>query len=737
MGQQNSIEYARTCYDLGYFHLLSSKHNGSIQYYQEGIDLWERNNFERNEEYIQALYNLVLSLQVNQKYDSVENLLLKAEKIAVGFVTGNESLYPGILAMLAELQRKKGDYAAAEKTYGRYHDYYTAGENSNPAVWLNYYLGLGLVYEGLGKWADADDVYLQYNKATIELINESFKYVTVSSEKQVALSFVGFKYNQDFFYSYCQKRGEYNAKLIGQMYNNELLVKGLVMRTLQRKMLQIYNSGDQKLINDFEEWIDVRQKLAKLSLLPMGDRKESVAGLESKIGQLETRIHATLLGSDFSKESIKLNWQDVQQELLPDEAAIEFLQFQEFDIISQKWTDRVLYGALIIKAGNEHPQFVNLFDRDEFQQFLDDTREPSPFDQVRRMYTWLPGQYGGQYKGDTLYRLVWEPIESHLEGVKKIYYSPAGLLHKISFNAVPIAENKTLIGKYNLHQLSSTGLLTEGKSSFFFSKEDQALLFGGIVYDLESAILANNTKDEKGKSRIFIRDRSFDWTRSGDIGGSWPYLKGSLKEVQQINVLLNSNGRLSQVITNENAIEERFKEVSKSHPQIIHIATHGFFFPSQKEKKKERMVGLQNNDQVDSEEAFKRSGLLFAGANNTWLGKYLPDGNEDGVLTSYEISKLNLRKTKLVVLSACETGLGDLGGGEGVYGLQRAFKLAGVDNIIMSLWQIPDIQTAELMNLFYSEWVGGKELREAFHTAQQLMSEKYEPYFWGAFVLLE
>jgi len=111
--------------------------------------------------------------------------------------------------------------------------------------------------------------------------------------------------------------------------------------------------------------------------------------------------------------------------------------------------------------------------------------------------------------------------------------------------------------------------------------------------------------------------------------------------------------------------------------------------------------------------------------------------NNNGVLTSHEISKLNLRKTKLVVLSACETGLGDLGGGEGVYGLQRAFKLAGVDNIIMSLWQIPDIQTAELMNVFYSEWVGGKELREAFHTAQQLMSEKYEPYFWGAFVLLE
>jgi len=594
------------------------------------------------------------------------------------------------------------------------------------------------VYEKLGKWQEADKVYLQYNMATIDLVNESFKYATLASEKQVALNFVGFKYNQDFFYSYCLKRQGHNPELIDQMYNTELLVKGLVIRTLQKKTQRIQNSGDPQLINDFERWLTVRQKLAKLTLLPVSDRRENVADLEMEIARLETGIHAKLLDDGFGEDSIKLDWQDVQQKLSANEAAIEFLQFQEFDIVNQEWTGSIRYGALIIRPEFKHPRFIKLFAQKEFQQFLDDTREPSPFDQVRRMYTWLPGKYEGKFKGDVLYNLVWKSIDSHLEGVEKIYYSPAGILNKISFNAIPLAENKTLINKYDLHLLSTTGLLSQQRSPVYFSKENQALLLGGIVYDLEAKTTdlgAGEVKDEK--SDLFIQDRSFDWTRSKENGSSWPYLQGSLEEVQEIDTLLKASNRKTELLTAEDAMEERFKRAGKNNHEVIHIATHGFFFPSQSKKKKERMVGLQSSEQVDPDEAFKRSGLLFAGANNTWLENYLPEGREDGILTSYEISKLNLSKTKLVVLSACETGLGELGGGEGVYGLQRAFKLAGVDSIIMSLWQIPDVQTAELMKMFYSEWMDDKDLAEAFHIAQQRMSEKYESYFWGAFVLLE
>ncbi len=138
-----------------------------------------------------------------------------------------------------------------------------------------------------------------------------------------------------------------------------------------------------------------------------------------------------------------------------------------------------------------------------------------------------------------------------------------------------------------------------------------------------------------------------------------------------------------------------------------------------------------------SENPLFRSGLLFAGANNAWLGKPLLN-IDDGILTAYEVSNLYLPNTKLVVLSACETGLGDIQGSEGVYGLQRAFKMAGVQNLIMSLWKVPDVETAEFMEIFYSNLFEGKSVNNAFYLAQNQMKNKYrtEPYKWGAWLLV-
>jgi CHAT domain-containing protein len=135
-----------------------------------------------------------------------------------------------------------------------------------------------------------------------------------------------------------------------------------------------------------------------------------------------------------------------------------------------------------------------------------------------------------------------------------------------------------------------------------------------------------------------------------------------------------------------------------------------------------------------------RSGLILAGGNYAWnTGKPYREDMEDGILTAYEISQMNLSSTELVVLSACETGLGDIQGNEGVYGLQRAFKIAGAKYLIMSLWQVPDYQTQELMTTFYSKWLEGRmAIPEAFRAAQKEMREKYRnPYFWAGFVLVE
>jgi CHAT domain-containing protein len=134
-----------------------------------------------------------------------------------------------------------------------------------------------------------------------------------------------------------------------------------------------------------------------------------------------------------------------------------------------------------------------------------------------------------------------------------------------------------------------------------------------------------------------------------------------------------------------------------------------------------------------------RSGLAFAGANHFWSGEKVPSGMDDGILTAYEVSNMYLPATQLIVLSACETGLGEIRGSEGVFGLQRSFRMAGAKNILMSLWQIPDYQTSELMGQFYKEWFSGKAVGEAFRLAQNYMKKEYprQPFMWAAFVLLK
>ena len=185
------------------------------------------------------------------------------------------------------------------------------------------------------------------------------------------------------------------------------------------------------------------------------------------------------------------------------------------------------------------------------------------------------------------------------------------------------------------------------------------------------------------------------------------------------------------------ASEENLKTLSGTvTPQVIHIATHGFFLPEKTAGKKEEGAGRGNTYSL-ANDPLMRSGLILSGGNYAWSGKTPIDGVEDGIVTAYEISQLNLSSTELVVLSACETALGDIKGSEGVFGLQRAFKMAGVKKMIVSLWQVPDKETAELMTSFYSYWLGGKKIEAAFEQAQADMRKKYSPFYWAAFVLIE
>ena len=209
-------------------------------------------------------------------------------------------------------------------------------------------------------------------------------------------------------------------------------------------------------------------------------------------------------------------------------------------------------------------------------------------------------------------------------------------------------------------------------------------------------------------------------------------LPGTQIEIDLISDNLKTKGWDVEVISGVDATETKVKSIE--NPKILHIATHGFFFEDQEMVKRSNMISIDNNKAVAN--PMTRSGLIFSGAENTMKGDML--ANDNGWLNSYEASLLNLRGTELVVLSACETGSGDVRNGKGVYGLQRAIKVAGAESLIMSMWEVDDKATQELMTLFYDFWIDKKmSKKEAFKQAQQKIREKYKhPYYWGAFIMI-
>jgi CHAT domain-containing protein len=324
-------------------------------------------------------------------------------------------------------------------------------------------------------------------------------------------------------------------------------------------------------------------------------------------------------------------------------------------------------------------------------------------------------------------------LESYLNGIKKITYSPAGKIFGIALEALPVDSVNLLMDKYHMQQYISTRQVALRNVEKLSSKPGSIIFFGNASFTMDSLDLL---KQKESITSDNISTSVYTPENRGSNSNDWPDLPGTAEEVDKIKQLFTQNKITAGAFLQASATEENLKALNNKSPQILHIATHGFFLPVPSNKKKG--LGTDNNNTYTlADDPLLRSGLMFAGCNYAWSGKTPIEGVEDGIATAYEISQLNLSNTELVVLSACETALGDVKGSEGVFGLQRAFKMAGVKKMIVSLWQVPDKETAELMTTFYTNWFNGQTITESFYNAQSAMRKKYSPYYWAAFVLVE
>jgi len=345
--------------------------------------------------------------------------------------------------------------------------------------------------------------------------------------------------------------------------------------------------------------------------------------------------------------------------------------------------DSVMYAALILSPRWQHARFLPLIEAKELARHT-----------------------------DRLTPYVWQPILDILGyQPKNIYFAPSGMLYLYPIESHRLTDGRLMCEAYRMHRLSSTRWLSYKNDDL---QGHDAVVYGGIAYDEDTDCDAVAIKID----------------RAAIVG--LPYLSGSKNEAELITQSINSNKQKdvqARMLLCQEATEASLKALSGRQTRILHIATHGFY-----------QAGKKTDASFDN--TLLRSGLLFAGANDVWPDGPFKRGADDGVLTADEIAALDLRGLTLTVLSACETGRGDVSG-DGVFGLQRGFKKAGAQSILMSLWKVDDEATSLLMTEFYRHWIGeGKTKHDALEMAKLTVRSHKEkgwddPKYWAAFILLD
>jgi CHAT domain-containing protein len=316
--------------------------------------------------------------------------------------------------------------------------------------------------------------------------------------------------------------------------------------------------------------------------------------------------------------------------------------------------------------------------------------------------------------------LLVTPLQHILQNCESLLISPDGQLNRVPFEAIVIDQNHYLIDTHHISYLStSRDLLRFGVLSS--SSVHKSLVIANPNYDLElPASFPDSTANR------------YDTIQYSSILAPFSSLSGAEKEGSIVGAILGV-----QPLIGNQATKSALKECHA--PQILHIATHGFFFSDPlSQSENENVPGVEDNRIswiAHLANPLLRAGLAFAGANTWFQSKKLPDIAENGVLTAEEITSLDLYGTSLVVLSACDTGLGELRVGEGVFGLRRAIGIAGAKSLIMSLWHVSDIATQELMLSLYQGIQSGMTISNALHQAQISLRMKFpDPYYWSAFI---
>ncbi len=457
--------------------------------------------------------------------------------------------------------------ALTKKLFGEFHYQYS--------VLLN---NLAALYFEKGQIKKCEKNLIRANEIIINKVNESVNYMT-EQESESFLNSTDYLFNT--YYSFYFNERQRNPALVGFAYDNVLARKGLMLQAEKNLRKSVLQTNDSLLIKDYLEFVALKEKQGRLFTSNQQISDDSIKLISERAETLEKQVttHPKIINSRAQINTA--GWKDVKKSLQKDEVAIEFISFRFYNLFPTK---RILYCALILRPGYKNPKMVFLFEEKKLDKLLKKETYHTEEEFIGHLYHKTIREEEGFKPDDdkiskNLYDLIWEPIENYLDGVKTIYYSPGGLLHNISFAALSINDSTYVADKYKLNTLISTRNRISHKR-FVTDTDYKVSLYGGIDYDVQPEQIEKLTRSYKKSDKLNIdKSRVKLLTQTISRGTTWSYLHGTLEETEAIEALFKAQKIEVESYKGENAVEETFKQYTgnKVSPNIIHIATHGFF----------------------------------------------------------------------------------------------------------------------------------------------------------------
>lgn len=651
---------------------------------------------------IQYLYTTRAGCYTTFKnYERASSDYKEADRVLATRYPQNDGDRLKLLALMGGAEHRLMHYDESERLYKKYAEGMKSlhGENSSDYIDALYYLANA---EGFARHiSEACKHYsLSIEKSKVQVRSKLPYYTIVERESYWNTQSEALRNMTPF----AIKAEQWQTGFTKDCYDGLVLLKSFLLESERSTYDVIKSSGTSEDLHDVAMIAAMQAKIRGWER-DYNQYADSILDLTSKAEVLEKGLAARCRSYGDMTAFMNIGYKEIKEKLNDGDVLIDFT-----DYVSE--TRGRVYAAYLVDNKQENPLLQKLF-------------AESKIDSMQVTY---PDQYYESPYAESLYQLLWMPFKDKVTEGATVYYVPSQLLFQIALESLPM-EDGTLLGEhYHFVRLSSARELVNLDKRLdidMAAANTNAVLYGGLLYDLEA-------NDWEAEAKIYDVSSLLAVSRDVLQGDSIPLLPGSKKEVDAIEQIMKSHQLKVESFTGKRGTEESFLNMSGQAPQILHVATHGFFYTPDEAQKIDYLRGY--------EDAMSLSGLIMAGGNAAWCGKELPEGVLGGILTASNIARLDLSNTKLTVLSACQSGKGQATP-EGLYGLQRAFKKAGVKTMIMSLWNVSDVVGTEFMNLFYENLLDKDnhfDKRKAFEKTKSAIREKYpEPFYWACFVMLD